>query len=152
MPLLGGVVIIYLVASVLSGQVTDHGNLRRYATGMLIAYGTAMLVAGLTTNRIALAVIFPFGMFGGAAILMLAYPIMLKATHREHQVAYTAYYQANRGLALLLGTSGAGFAIDTFGRYFPASGGYQAMWLVGAVAAFASLPLYRRLPQTNGRT
>lgn len=150
MPLLIGVVIIYLIASVLSGQVTDRGNLRPYATAVIIAYAVAMLVAGLTTNHWALAVIFPFGMFGGAAIMMLAYPIMLKTTDLEHRVAYTAYYQANRGLALLLGTSGTGFAIDALGTYFPASGGYQVMWLVGAVAAFASLPLYRRLPQNNG--
>jgi MFS family permease len=114
---------------------------------VIIAYAASMLVAGLTTNHWALAVIFPFGMFGGAAIMMLAYPILLKATHPRNRVAYTAYYQANRGLALLLGTSGAGYAIDVFGRFFPASGGYQVMWLVCAVAAFASLPLYRMLPQ-----
>lgn len=150
LPLLGAVVAIYLVASLTSGQVTDTGNLRRYATVMVTAYGAAMLTAGLTTAPAALGILFPFGMFGGAAVLMLAYPVLLKATDREHRVEYTAYYQANRGLALLLGTSLTGLAIDAFGRYFPASGGYQVLWLAGAVAAFASLPLYRRLPhQTN---
>ena len=150
LPLLAAVVAIYLVASLTSGQVTDTGNLRRYASAMIIAYGAAMLTAGLTTAPAALGILFPFGMFGGAAILMLAYPVLLKATDRDHRVEYTAYYQANRGLALLLGTSLTGLAIDSFGQHFPASHGYQVLWLVGAVAALASLPLYRRLPhQTN---
>jgi MFS family permease len=146
LPLLGAVVAIYLVASLASGEITDRGNMRRYTTGVIIVYAIVMLVAGLTTSPFWLGITFPFGMFAGAAIMMLAYPILLKATDKDHRVAYTAYYQANRGLALLLGTSLTGLTIDTFGHYFPASNGYQVMWLVTGVAALLSLPFYRRLP------
>jgi MFS family permease len=145
LPVLVVIILAYLAASLISGYVADHFDPRDYLALMIVLYTGGMLMAGLTDDLAVLRLMMPFGMFAGAAVLMLAYPIMLRVTPADRRGEYTGYYQFNRGLALLIGTSLTGALIDRFGHYFPATGGYQVLWLVTAVVCLCSLPFYLRL-------
>lgn len=145
MVVLGIVIFTYLMASVVSGHIADAYDPRRYTSGVVLVYAVVMLITGLSTNELLLRGTLPFGMFAGAAVLMLSYPILLRVTPKDRRGEYTGYYQFNRGLALLIGTSTTGFLIDTFGHHFPQTDGYQVLWLTTAAAAFASLPFFLRL-------
>lgn len=134
------VVVAYLVASVVSGMIIDRFDPRNYTIWVVLGFAGAMLLAGLSTDRQILSLMLPFGVFAGAATLMLAYPILLRVTPAGRRGEYTGYYQANRGLALLAGTTLTGAAIDRFGWYFPETGGYQVLWIVTAVVVFLSVP------------
>jgi MFS family permease len=141
-PILGGVIVIYLIASLVSGYIADHFDPRHYTVWVIALYAVGQLVTGLTTNEHVLLASFPFGMFAGAAIMMLSYPILLRMTPADRRGEYTGYYQFNRGLALLLGTSLTGLCIDRFGHYFPGSGGFQVLWLVTGAVTALSIPFY----------
>lgn len=145
LPVLVVVILAYLIASLVSGHIIDHFQPRVYTASMVVLYAGGMLVAGLTTNHLLLGFMLPFGMFAGAAVLMLSYPILLRVTPASRRGEYTGYYQFNRGLALLLGTSLTGGLVDIFGRHFPATHGFQVFWLVTALVAALSLPVLRSL-------
>lgn len=142
LPVLVVTILAYLIAAVVSGQIADRFDPRRYTAGMVILYGASALVLGLVQNQTVLKAILPFGMFAGAAVLMLAYPILLKVTPPDRHGEYTGYYQFNRGIALVLGGLTTGGAIDIFGRYFQGTSGYAVLWLVVGAAALLSLPFY----------
>lgn len=145
LPVLGVIILVYLIASVISGYVADAYDPRRYTAWVIALYAIVMAVTGLTTNLDVLEAVLPFGMFAGAAVLMLSYPIMLRVTPADRRGEYTGYYQFNRGLALLAGTSLTGFMIDRVGGSFPATGGYQVLWLTTAAFAALSLPFFLAL-------
>ncbi len=134
------VVVAYLVAAVVSGAIIDRFDPRSYTAWVVVGFAGVMLLTGLTTNQQVLAGALPFGVFAGAATLMLSYPILLRVTPPARRGEYTGYYQANRGLALLLGTTMTGALIDRFGNYFPDTNGYQVLWIVTAGIVFLSLP------------
>lgn len=145
------VIFCYLIAAVISGYIADKFDPRRYMTWVISIYTIGMFIMGLTTNHDILRGILPFGMFAGAAVLMLSYPILLRITPADRRGEYTGYYQANRGLALLIGTSLTGFLIDQFGHYFEATAGYQVLWLSTGVFGLLSIPLYLWLTNTARR-
>ncbi len=146
-PVMAVVIVAYLLASVVSGQVIDRPGRtpHRYAAGVITVYAVCMLTVGLSTNWYVLTVVTPVGVFAGVATLLLAYPILLRITPPERRGEYTGYFQFNRGLALLVGTSLTGGLIDLFGGYFPATDGLQVLWLSTAALAFVSLPLFLQL-------
>lgn len=152
LPILGVVILAYLIASVVSGYIADRFDPRRYTAGMIALYTGSLFFYGLNSNEWALRLLLPFGMFAGAAVLMLAYPILLRVTPPERRGEYTGYYQFNRGLALLLGTSVTGAAIDIFGKYFPQTSGYQVLWLVTGVVALLSLLPFLALTNRSAHT
>lgn len=145
LPVLATVIFSYLIASVISGYVADKFDPRRYMIWVISIFAASMALTGLVTNQDVLRGMLPFGMFAGAAVLMLSYPIMLRVTPADRRGEYTGYYQFNRGLALLLGTSLTGFLIDRFGHYFPQTDGFQVLWLCTAAVTFLSIPFYLRL-------
>lgn len=134
------VVLSYLVAALVNGRIIDRHDPRNYTAWVVVLFAGIMLTAGLTTDRIVLQTLLPFGVFAGAATLMLSYPILLRVTPDGRRGEYTGYYQANRGLALLLGTTGVGALIHLLGGYFPETDGYQVLWLTTAMVTFLSLP------------
>lgn len=133
-------VITYLIAAVVSGAIIDRFDPRNYTTWVVLGFATVMLVAGLSTDRQVLSFLLPFGVFAGAATLMLSYPILLRVTPPSRRGEYTGYYQANRGLALILGTTVTGALIDRFGAAFPETDGYQMLWIATAAIVFLSVP------------
>lgn len=144
-PVLGGVIVLYLIASLISGHIADHFDPRRYTIWILVLYTAGQLLTGLATDTRILSLVFPFGMFAGAAIMMLSYPILLRLTPSERHGEYTGYYQFNRGLALIAGTSLTGFLIDRFGHYFAGSDGYQVLWLATGAVTMVSIPFFLAL-------
>lgn len=149
LPLLIVIILVYLLATVISGYVADAFDPRNYTTWVIATYAVALIATGFLTEPAYLEPLVPFGMFAGAAVMMLSYPILLRVTPAERRGEYTGYYQFNRGLALLLGTSATGMAIDTFGRYFPATDGYQVLWLVCGAAALLSIPPFLALTRRS---
>ena len=139
------VIFSYLVAAVTSGHIADRHDPRNYTAIIILTYAVALLLTGLVTNPVTLALLVPIGVFAGASVLMLSYPILLRVTPASRHGEYTGYYQFNRGLALLAGTAGTGWLIDKFGHFFPATQGLQILWLTTAVVAFASLVPFLRL-------
>jgi MFS family permease len=134
------VVVTYLVAALVSGAIIDRFDPRNYTAWVVIVFAIVMLVTGLSTDMQVLSFLLPFGVFTGAATLMLSYPILLRVTPPERRGEYTGYYQANRGLALLLGTTITGAFIDKFGHAFPQTDGYQVLWIVTGVVVLLSVP------------
>jgi MFS family permease len=147
--ILSAVIVAYLIAAIASGNIIDRFDPRRYTGWVVFLFAVSLLVAGLTTDSQILSFMMPFGAFAGAATLMLSYPILLRVTPADRRGEYTGYYQFNRGLALLAGTSLTGYLIDQFGGFFPDSDGYQVLWLACAAVAFLSLPFLLTL--TAGR-
>ncbi|HEY8108464.1 MAG TPA: MFS transporter [Patescibacteria group bacterium] len=139
------VIAAYMVAAIVSGNIVDRFDPRDYTAGAIVIFAASMLALGLTVNDITLLLVLPFGVFAAAAVLMLAYPILLRITPDDRHGEYTGYYQANRGLALILGTVGTGWLIDRFGQYFPTADGYQTFWLTGGVMVALTLPFFLRL-------
>ncbi|MEX2209953.1 MAG: MFS transporter [Patescibacteria group bacterium] len=147
--ILGVVLLAYLVAAVTSGNIIDRFDPRRYTTGVILLFTAAMFTLGLTTDETVLRAILPFGVFSGAAVLMLAYPILLQVTPPNRHGEYTGYYQANRGLALIAGTVGTGWLIDRFGGAFPATDGYQVLWLTAGTVVLLTVPFFWRLTRRS---
>ncbi len=143
--ILGVVLVAYLVAAVTSGNIIDRFDPRRYTAGVILLFAAAMFTLGVTTDETVLRAVLPFGVFSGAAVLMLAYPILLRVTPADRRGEYTGYYQANRGLALLGGTVGTGWLIDRFGGAFPATDGYQVLWLTAGAVVLATIPFFWQL-------
>jgi MFS family permease len=58
----------------------------------------------------------------------------------------TGFYSLSRGVGIIAGPILAGAAISLTGKsVFPGTQGFQAMWIVCAVGAFASLLFVRKL-------
>ena len=148
-PIIAGILIVviaaYFIAAVTSGNIIDRFDPRDYTSVMIVLFAAAMLAMTFTTSQEVLLLVMPFGVFAAAAVLMLAYPILLRVTPTGRHGEYTGYYQANRGLALILGTVGTGWLIDRFGTHFPEAGGYQVFWLAGGIAVALTLPFFLRL-------
>ncbi len=134
------VVVTYLVAALVSGAIIDKFDPRSYTTWVVSVFAAIMLATGLSTDAGLLSFLLPFGVFTGAATLMLSYPILLRVTPPARRGEYTGYYQANRGLALILGTTVTGAFIDRFGGAFPQTDGYQVLWLVTGTVVLISVP------------
>ena len=134
------VMVTYLVAALVSGAIIDKFDPRHYTTWVVLGFAGVMLATGLSTDTQLLSFLLPFGVFAGAATLMLSYPILLRVTPAERRGEYTGYYQANRGLALILGTTVTGGLIDRFGYAFPQTDGYQVLWLVTGAVVLLSVP------------
>ncbi len=139
LPALVIIILAYLIAAVVSGEIADKHDPRRYLSLMIIVYAAAALTLGLVTNLQILRTLLPVGVFAGAAVLMLAYPVLLRITPAERRGEYTGYYQFNRGLALIFGSALTGWLIDRFGYAFPATDGYQVLWLVVSAVCIISL-------------
>jgi MFS family permease len=150
--IIGGVAVLVLLAALASGKLADRiGQIAVLKVGLPV-YGIGLLVPFVTSTPLAVALSVPFVAIGGGAIMALPYAILMPLMPDEEHGTLTGLYSFSRGLGTWLGPLLAGLAISVGGGLFKSTQGYQAMWLVCAVAVLASLPFVRRLDaRTHGQ-
>jgi MFS family permease len=88
----------------------------------------------------------PFIALGGGAVMTMAYAILMPLMPEDEHGLLTGFYSVSRGLGIVAGPILAGAVISlTQQGPFAASHGFQAMWIVCAVAALGSLFFVRQL-------
>ena len=70
--------------------------------------------------------------------------------HEEHGVL-SGYYSSSRGIGTWLGPLLAGLSITLLRPAFPATAGFQAMWLPVSVAALVSLWPLRTVARASSK-
>jgi MFS family permease len=74
--------------------------------------------------------------------MSLPYAILMPLMPESEHGVLSGYYSFGRGLGTWLGPLLAGLSISVLGGAFPATKGFQAMWLpVSAAALLSLLPL-----------
>lgn len=144
--IIGGVALVILIGAGAAGKLGDRVGRLRTVKVALWAYGIGYLVPIFTTNRVAIAVAVPFIALGGGAVMTLAYAILMPLMPGDEHGALTGFYSVSRGLGITSGPLLAGALIwATHDNLFSATDGFQAMWIVCAAGAFASLIFVRML-------
>jgi MFS family permease len=83
---------------------------------------------------------------GGGTLMTLAYAVLMPLMPEGEHGALTGFYSLSRGVGITLGPLMAGVLIWlTRAGPFGGTQGYQAMWIVCAAAALASLWFVRRM-------
>jgi MFS family permease len=148
--IVGGVALVILAGAAVIGKAGDRFGRIRVAGVALIAYGLGFIVPGVTTSRGLIAASIPFIAFGGAAVMTLAYAILMPLMPEDEHGLLTGFYSVSRGLGIIAGPILAGIAISlTSSGPFSATHGFQAVWLVCAAAALASLLFIHRLKEAD---
>jgi MFS family permease len=135
----GGVALIVLVASPVSGKLGDHVGRAKVMTWTLAVYGIGLLAPAATTNPALLVPVLPIVAFGGGVIMTLPYALLMPMMPTDEHGALTGFYSVSRGIGVSLGPGLAGIAIQLAGQ------DYRVMWLVCGAAILASIPFTRRL-------
>ncbi len=144
--LVGGVAVVILLGAVAAGKAGDRFGRLRVLTYSLVAYGCGYLVLVFTTSRPLVATAVPFVAIGGGTVMTLAYAVLMPLMPKDEHGLLTGFYSLSRGIGIIAGPIIAGTLISvTADGPFAATHGFQAMWIVCAVASFASLPFLRRL-------
>ncbi len=144
--IVGGVALVILVGAGGAGKLGDRFGSLRVVSVALWAYGIGFLIPAFTTIRPLIALAIPFIAVGGGAVMTLAYAILMPLMPENEHGALTGFYSVSRGLGIIAGPILAGLVISLAGTGpFGATRGFQAMWLVCAGAAFASLFFVRRM-------
>jgi len=73
-------------------------------------------------------------------------------TPAEHRGTVSGLATTTKGFGLIIGPIAAGGAMDTFGRYFEATNGYQLLWPILGVPIIAVIPLVRHMGQLEARS
>lgn len=148
--IIGGVAVVILVGAGAVGKAGDRFGRIRVARVALIAYGIGFIVPALTTNRGIIAAAIPFIAFGGGAVMTLAYAILMPLMPEGEHGLLTGFYSVSRGIGIIAGPILAGIAIAlTSSGPFSATQGFQAVWIVCAVAALTSLLFLRKLREAD---
>jgi MFS family permease len=148
--IIGGVALVILVGAGVVGKAGDRFGRMRVARVALIAYGLGFIVPALTTSREFIAAAIPFIAFGGGAVMTLAYAILMPLMPEDEHGLLTGFYSVSRGVGIIAGPILAGVAISlTSNGPFTATHGFQAVWIVCAVAALTSLLFLRRLKRAD---
>jgi MFS family permease len=144
--IVGGVAVVILVGAAAVGKAGDRFGPIRVARVALIAYGLGFIVPAATTNRVFIVASIPFIAFGGAAVMTLAYAILMPLMPENEHGLLTGFYSVSRGLGIITGPVLAGLAISlTSDGAFAATHGFQGVWIVCAGAALTSLLFVRRV-------
>lgn len=139
--IIGGVALVILAGAVLSGKAGDRFGHLRVVRVALVLYGLGYLVPIFTTSKPVIGAAIPFIAIGGGTLMTLAYAVLMPLMPEDEHGALTGYYSMSRGVGIVLGPILAGIAIElTKGSLFSSTKGFQAMWIVCAAAAFASMP------------
>jgi Na+/melibiose symporter-like transporter len=142
--MIGGVAVLLLIASALTGGLADSFGRTRVMQVSLVFYGGGMLIPLVTANRVALVVAIPIIASGAGVLMTLPYALLMPMMHSEEHGALTGFYSFTRGLGTALGPLLAGVAIAGTRGFFSATHGYQAVWGICAAAVLLSLfPLGR---------
>lgn len=137
---IGAVALVILIGAGAAGKAGDRFGRLLIIKFALVAYGAGFLVPALTTNRPLIVAAMPFIALGGGTVMTLAYAILIPLMPENAHGTMTGFYSLSRGIGIVSGPVLAGAVISVSGSLFPATGGFQAMWLVCGLAAFASLP------------
>jgi MFS family permease len=148
--IVGGVALVILAGAAVIGKAGDRFGRIRVAWVALIAYGVGFIVPGVTTSRGLIAASIPFIAFGGAAVMTLAYAILMPLMPEDEHGLLTGFYSVSRGLGIIAGPILAGIAISlTSSGPFSATHGFQAVWLVCSAAALLSLLFIHKLREAD---
>ncbi len=144
--LVGGVALVILLGAIAAGKAGDRFGRLRVLNYALVAYGGGYLILILTTSRPVLGVAIPLVALGGGTVMTLAYAVLMPLMPVDEHGALTGFYSVSRGIGIVVGPILAGLLIElTKHGAFSSTQGFQAMWIVCAAAAFASLPFVRRM-------
>jgi MFS family permease len=144
--IIGGVALVILFGAGAAGKLGDRFGRLRVVSIALVIYGAGFIVPTLTTSRPALGAAMPFIALGGGAVMTMAYAILMPLMPEDEHGLLTGFYSVSRGLGIVAGPILAGAVISlTQQGPFAASHGFQAMWIVCAVAALGSLFFVRQL-------
>jgi MFS family permease len=144
--IIGGFAVVILGGAALSGKLGDRFGRLRVVTVALWIYGLGFAVPAATTGRVALGVASVPIALGGGTVMTLAYAVLMPLMPEGKHGALTGFYSLSRGVGITLGPLLAGILIGvTQTGPFSATQGYQAMWIVCAAAALASLWFVRQM-------
>ena len=144
--IIGGVAVVILVGAAVAGKAGDRFGRVAVARIAVLAYGLGYLVPIFTTSKPLIAIGVPFIALGGGAVMTLAYAILMPLMPEDQHGLLTGFYSVSRGFGIVAGPILAGVAISLTSKGpFGATHGFQAMWVVCAAAALASLLFLRKL-------
>ncbi|MBV9918013.1 MAG: MFS transporter [Solirubrobacterales bacterium] len=144
--IVGAVAVVILGGAAAAGKLGDRFGSIRIVRVALWAYGAGFLVLVFTTSRPLIIAAIPFVALGGGAVMTLAYAILMPLMPEHEHGLMTGFYSFSRGLGIIAGPILAGVLISITGSGpFASTHGFQAMWIVCAGAAFASLFFVGRL-------
>jgi MFS family permease len=148
--MIGGVALVILIGAGVTGKAGDRFGRIRVVRFALWGYGLGFLVLVFTTSRALIAAALPFIAIGGGAVMTMAYAILMPLMPEDEHGALTGFYSLSRGVGITTGPILAGALIwVTRNGPFTGTDGFQAMWIVSAGAALASLVFLRRLEQAE---
>jgi MFS family permease len=140
--IIGGVAVFVLLASLVFGKLADRFGHVRVMAWALPVFGLGLLAPLLSSSHVVIAASVPFVAAGGGALMSLPYAILMPLMPKDEHGALSGYYSFSRGIGTWLGPLAAGLSITALAGVFPATQGYQAMWLpVGAAVLLSLLPL-----------
>jgi MFS family permease len=140
--LIGGVAVFVLLASLVFGKLADRFGHVRVMACALPVFGLGLLGPLLSADHVVIAASVPFVAAGGGALMSLPYAILMPLMPEQEHGVLSGYYSFSRGIGTWLGPLLAGLSVTALASVFPATKGYQAMWLpVGAAALVSLLPL-----------
>jgi len=142
---IGGVALVALVGSPVSGWVGDRIGRLRLMTRTLPVYGVGLLLPALTQSLVVMVPTMLVVGFAGGVIMTLPYAILQPLMPRGHHGALTGLHSLSRGVGASLGPLLAGLAIELLADPFAGTDGYAAMWLVCGAAILLSIWPSRRL-------
>ena len=148
--IIGGVALLLLVGSPISGKLGDRFGRLRVMNWTLVVYGLGFFVPFLTTSHVLIVAAVPFIALGGGVVMTLPYAILQPLMGDAEHGALTGYYSVSRGIGTALGPILAGTAIAASDSFFDGTKGYQAMWGVCGAAILMSLIPLRRLRNRVG--
>lgn len=142
---IGGVALLLLAASPISGSFGDRYGRMRVMQWSLLVYGIALLVPFVVRAPAVIIPVVPIIALGGGVVMTLPYAILQRLMRGQDHGALTGLYSFSRGAGTVLGPLLVGLAVTlTSDSLFERTNGYQAMWGIIAAATLLSLwPLVR---------
>lgn len=142
---IGGVALLLLLASPISGSFGDRYGRMRVMQWSLLVYGIALLVPFVVRAPEVIIPVVPIIALGGGVVMTLPYAVLQRLMRDQERGALTGLYSFSRGVGTVLGPLLTGAAVAlTSGSIFDETEGYQAMWGIIAGATLLSLwPLLR---------
>jgi Na+/melibiose symporter-like transporter len=143
---LGGVVLAAFVAAPVAGVLADRFSHQRVIGISLWVYAIGLSLPLFTTGPWVI-VALPFVAFAATTVMTLPFALIMSLMPRDgDNGAATGLFGLSRGVGLIAGPLLAGAAIAASGStgLFADTEGYTALFGVGALALFASMPLLRR--------
>jgi MFS family permease len=139
---------IAVVAAPVAGWLADRFGVVRVMRPALLVYALGLTLPAFTSSLVVLVPAMPLIGFGGAVAMTLPFALLARELPPNSHGAGAAVYELSRGVGTLLGPLVTGAAIDLGRGWLGLRHGYDAMWIVSALAILLSLPLLsnERLP------